>query len=206
MAERHSLPMTRRRKVLLGSTLAVWGGVLVVVCATLLAGHFYALPIPSVADPVLAAGVHSDLATEGWDGWAVVHVFYAECGCSERVAEHLFAEARPPGVHEKVVVVGEHPQWQAKAERNGFSYETVTQEDLRSRYGIEGAPLMVVVDAGGQIRYAGAYTDRKRGLVVRDLEILEDLRAGNEVAAIPLFGCAVGKDLQAAFDPLRLKY
>ena len=54
----------------------------------------------------------------------------------------------------------------------------------------------------GTVRYVGGYTDRKQGLDAKDLAIVADTRAGQDVAPLPIFGCAVSARLRAALNPL----
>ncbi len=186
--------------------LVIWGVLLIVVCATLLAGHFYTLPVPATDSPLLSAGIGEILSSTRRADWVAVHVLYAECSCSNRIVEHLLDSERPAGVHEKLLVVDPQPDWEHRARRAGFEYATTTREHLKQRYGIEAAPLMVVVRPDGVVAYAGGYTDRKQGLAIRDREILTELKAQREYPMIPLYGCAVSRTLQEAFDPLGLKY
>ncbi len=74
-----------------------------------------------------------------------------------------------------------------------------------TKYGIESAPLMIVDDAHGVIRYAGGYTSRKQGLDYQDQAIVHQLLSGAEVDPLPLFGCAVSQRLKQMVDPFRLK-
>lgn len=76
-----------------------------------------------------------------------------------------------------------------------FDVRRVTSDDL-SRYGIEAAPLLVVLSPGGQIRYAGGYTERKQGPNIDDLRILDDARRPGVLASLPVFGCAVSDRLR----------
>ncbi len=87
----------------------------------------------------------------------------------------------------------------------GFDLETLSTEELARRYGVEAAPLLVVSDPRGTVRYVGGYTDHKQSVVIRDHEILSALRGGGGVAALPVFGCAVSKELGQRVDPLGLR-
>lgn len=181
--------------------LGAWGSALLFVCATLLAGHFYTLPLPERDSPRLAQGIDAPD-----DAWSAVHVLYAECSCSARIVEHLFASERPSGLRERLLVVGEREEWRERAVTAGLDYETTTRARLVEELGIEAAPLLVVADPSGRVRYAGGYTDRKQGPRIRDLELIAALRDERETDAIPLYGCAVSRSLQQAFDPLGLRY
>ena len=77
--------------------------------------------------------------------------------------------------------------------------------ELAARYGLEAAPVFVVADPEGELRYVGGYTTRKQGLDNRDLAIITELRAGHDQRELPLFGCAVSRSLQQLLDPLGLR-
>ncbi len=83
--------------------------------------------------------------------------------------------------------------------------EITTEQKLAELYEIDAAPLLVAIDPEGRVRYAGGYTDRKQGPDVRDRQILDALQRGDVVQPLPLYGCAVSKQLRRTLDPLGLK-
>lgn len=217
------------------TSLATWAGRLflfvsiplsIVVFATLMAGHWVPLPMPAVAEERLEAALGAlelgefedgefedgaaqpdDVAASiGERGWSLHHVLYADCRCSRRVVAHLLASQRPQDVREVALVVGDAPDLAAACREAGFEVVALTQVELEERLGVVAAPLLVIADAAGRSRYVGGYTDRKQGLVLRDLEFLGRLRAGERVESLPVYGCGVSRSLQDALDPLGLKY
>ena len=166
-------------------------------------GHWFTLPHPDAKDTRLAAGVRV-LAGDG-DGWAMVHVLYTECRCSQRILDHLLASDRPAGVRETVLLVGDDTGVGAKLRARGFRIVAAAGEELATRYGIEGVPLLVVADPAGAVRYSGGYTQRKQGPDIQDLAILRELQADGAAAALPVFGCAISRRLQEIADPLAIK-
>lgn len=83
----------------------------------------------------------------------------------------------------------------------GFNVSRVPAERARQAYGLVGLPLLLA-SRGNNRAYMGGYgSDLQAGAT-----ILERLRSGNMVSALPVLGCAVGASLRRAADPLALKY
>jgi len=187
--------------------LMVWATFLCLVCGTYLGSHLVALPQPEAQDPQLVAAVTAQRGLDGIGEWMVVHALYGECPCSRKIADTLLdpSRPRPEGVAETMLLVGADEELRLRASEGGFAVVTVPMDRLKTDWGIAAAPLMVVADPTDRIRYVGGYTSRKQGPDVRDLAILTDLQANTEVAALPLFGCAVSQTLAAIVDPLGLR-
>jgi len=81
-------------------------------------------------------------------------------------------------------------------ERKRFGVTRITAVSL-SRYEIEAAPMLIVLDPSNNVRYAGGYTERKQGPAISDLQIIADTQAAREVSALPVFGCAVSERLRS---------
>lgn len=196
------------------AVLITWALALLCGGSYLLAPHLLTLPIPTAADPRLGALVLPGAPAEvpaAHRGLQAVHILYSACKCSQQVLEHLLARgARPELWSERILLVGlrEVPDGgaalRARAAARGFRVDEVTAGELRSRYHIEAAPLLLVAEGGGRIHYLGGYSDRKRGPVIRDLEIAAALTRGASPRALPVFGCAVSASLQATLDPLHV--
>lgn len=200
-APRHAHPFAGAAR----AVVALWVPSVIVVCAYLLGGHLLTLPTPPGADPRLARALASMRADEGAPRWLALHVLYEGCRCSRRVLDHLTARGASADVRERVLLVGASDASAARVRAAGYGFEALTREALRARYGFEAAPVMVVADPRGRVRYLGGYTDRKQGAVVRDVDIVRRLQRGEAVAALPLFGCAVSARLQRDTDPLGLR-
>lgn len=176
-----------------------------VAIGTLAVGHWWTLPKPDLKDPLVGAAIH-----DRWQGssrrWVGVHVLYSMCKCSERILRHL-AERRPmPDMTEAVVLVGSNDDFERTIREKKYELETVTPTELTQKYHIQSAPLFAVMDPEGVLRYLGGYTERKQGLTIEDVTIVDRLRNARPVAELPLFGCAVSRSLQALLDPLGIKY
>ena len=185
----------------------IWVAILFVAGTSLAAAHF-ALPKPDVKSQALERALSSLRSQSGEQKWLAVHVLYAQCRCSRNILEHLAASRRPAGFSEKVLLVGERRELDPLLRRmsdRGMDVRRTTVTELQSKFHVEAAPLLLVVDPRGTVRYSGGYTERKQGLDVRDAEIMARLARQQAVAELPLFGCAVSDGLRKLLDPLQLK-
>jgi hypothetical protein len=185
----------------------VWAALSFVAASSLTAAHLYALPKPARTDLVLVHALNA-LRADGDGGLLAVHVLYARCRCSARILQHLAAEPRPAGVTEKLLLVGSNPELEPEllvlAARKVQVVETSAIE-LRDRYHVQAAPLFLVLGRDGRLLYSGGYTQRKQGAVFEDTAILRKLAADENVIELPLFGCALSRDLQRLLDPFALR-
>lgn len=106
---------------------------------------------------------------------------------------------------ERVALVEATAEWQEPLEEAGFTVEPVEGDALREQYGVDAAPVLVLRSPEGRLMYSGAYAE-KRSAPPRDVELLARARAGEAPETLPLFGCAVSRELQSRTDPLDLKY
>jgi hypothetical protein len=183
--------------------LAAWFIVMTVVAATLLGRHLLALPRP-VVDTAVERAMGSIRGAGGAGRWMAVHVLYADCLCSKRVADHVLSTPRPGDLAERVLLIGHDSELEARFAAAHFPTIAVTEDEAADRFHVAAAPALVVVDPLGSVRYSGGYTERKQSLEVEDLAILDDLRAGRDVAPRKIYGCAVSSGLRASLNPLRL--
>ena len=187
--------------------LAAWASALLLVGGTLMAGHWVTLPAPAVQDLALQAAVTASRRPDEVGRWLALHVLYAECRCSQRIAAELLADHdRSPEVAERILLIGDSAPMVAAIQAAGLGLEILTPETLAERYTLTAAPLLVLADPDGQLWYTGGYTDRKQGPVRHDRQIIAAARAGAASPHLPLFGCAVSRSLPEALDPLGLKY
>ena len=196
--------MRTRTRYLARTTLAVWFASMVLVAGALMGRHLIPLPVAHAAvsatrDQGFAAlRLSRDGAT-----WTMVHVLYADCGCSGRIVDHLVGGRRPAGVREVVLLVGEGALGK-RLGAAGFEVVQTRADELRDGFGIEAGPLLAVLGADGEVRYAGGYTARKQSLAIQDVEIVERLRSGVRAEELPLYGCPISRGLRAAVNPLGL--
>ena len=182
----------------------VWGFGLLIICASLMAGHWVTLPHPERGE-VMAANVGFPRFPVDHEQVYAFHFLYGDCSCSRRVLKHVLARSPVPNAKERIVLIGEDPESEAHAIALGFEVHTVTPPQLKEIYGVESAPLLMVSDLEGTIRYAGGYTSRKQGLDIQEMEIIQKAIANQDIDGLPLYGCAVSKSLRAIVDPLDLK-
>jgi hypothetical protein len=181
--------------------VGIWFAAMVLVGATLLGRHLIALPRPPM-DAALARAMGSMRGPADAGRWMTVHVLYAECQCSQRIAEHVLAGHRPPDLAERVLLIGRDANLEARFVAAGIAVVRTDENDAAVDYHVSAAPLFIVVAPDGSVRYAGGYTERKQGPNPRDLAILADARADREIPTLPVFGCAVSAQLRSTLNPL----
>lgn len=192
-------PALRKLGRLLGrGAFAVSTGATLLVGSLLMAQHMIALP-----KPALAALPRERPAADG--RLSVTHVLMESCGCSQQVLQHLLERRARPEVHERILFIGSDAIAE-RARAAGYSFRSLSAEQLKAGYGIESSPLMIIVDSAVRVRYLGGYTSVKRGPDIRDLDLIGEVERGESPAGLPVFGCAVSRELQRAIDPLGLKY
>lgn len=179
--------------------LPAWFLVSSLVSVTLLARHVVPLPAGAASDVRLGA-----LRAEVARGWLVVHVLYAKCKCSEQIVHHLARRGPSGDASEVVLWIGSQTALEAELEGAGFSLVRVVAQELLPRFGVEAAPLLVILDPDNVARYRGGYTDRKQAYPVRDAELLREAMSGAAPVTLPLFGCAISQRLRELVDPLRI--
>lgn len=179
--------------------LPAWFLMSSLVSASLLARHVVPLPRGAATDGRLGA-----LRPVTARGWLVVHVLYASCKCSEQIVHDLARRGTGGDASEVVLWIGTEATLEAELEAAHFTLLRIGAEELLPRFGIEAAPLLLIVGPDDVPRYRGGYTDRKQGYRVHDAELLREAMNGTAPVALPLFGCAVSQRLREIIDPLRL--
>jgi hypothetical protein len=182
------------------SLLAGWAILLIVVIASLSVKHLASLPRPNnyaLLNRVLKYRRSSSLDF-------LVHVIYSECTCSSRLLTHLVARRPFAGTEELILFVGVDPSKEKLARNSGFEFVTVTASELLSDFGLEAAPVLVMFDSAGKLRYAAGYYDNPATVISLDEKIHVQFLAHARIEPLPIFGCAVSPQLQRSLDPLRL--
>ena len=208
--------------------IPVWAALMTLVVSSLMVGHWISLPHPAAgmqldslartakvsAETTPASECSLSMSTPKLDvpeltegesrAFHAFHILYGNCPCSRRVLDRLVKRHAIEAVAEHIVLIGEDPEHQAKAIALGYDVRIVTPTQLKSEYGIEAAPLLIVSDESGRIFYSGGYTERKQGLAIQDQVIIQRVLSGEHVEHLPLYGCAVSQGLKAIIDPLGL--
>lgn len=185
------------------TVLGLWAAGLTLVGSVLLGRHLIALPRPEPS--AAATRAFAGLRQPG-DGahWLAVHVLYAGCRCSARVVDHLVQAAHIPSVREVVLWVGRDAESEARLAAAGLRVVDVDPQVLQDRFGVEAAPVLVVLDEQDRARYVGGYTARKQGPDIQDRKILTALLGGAVPDENPVLGCAVSARLDKALNPVGL--
>jgi hypothetical protein len=205
---RRAVTKTRVHRVFLKTAFWAWAVALFVLATSLTAAHFYVLPKPGKTDVALERSLNGLRSPGDRRGWLAVHVLYAQCRCSRGILSHLASTARPHQVREKVLLVGANPEIApllTELAARGIQVVNTSAAELRDRYHVQAAPLLLVSGPDGALRYSGGYTERKQGQLIRDLEVMQELVQNHEPPELPVFGCAVSRQLQQLLDPLALK-
>jgi hypothetical protein len=189
------------------AVFVIWVPLALVTVTGLALAHWAALPLPSVQNPLLQRALAEQRGSEREPTWRLTHVLYGACACSSLVLSHLQARGVVPHTSEQVVFVGRDGAARTSALRaRSFRVSAIEPHELKTRYGLEVAPLLIVEAPDHSIRYLGGYIERKQGPVIRDREILSALQRGQAETTLPVLGCAVSRALQDMLDPLGLTY
>jgi hypothetical protein len=193
-----SLPLATKDRI--GkSLLAGWIVITLFGLAALSVKHM--APLPEADDEALLRRAMLPLRRSS-SGNFLVHVIYAECSCTRALFAHLVARRPFPGAEETVLFVGADRAKQESAKRAGFAFVTVSAQELGFRFGLEAAPVLIVFDSAGQLRYAGGYYAHPATITPLDERIYAQLAARSKVEPLPVFGCAVSSRLQKSLNPL----
>lgn len=193
----------RRKLALLA--LAVWLAGGTALGGLLISRHIAALPVPPRGDPALAAAVQEVLPPSG-GRLRAIHALYRGCACSRRTIAHLLERRALPDVDELVLAVdddGRPGPADAALRAAGFAVRVVTPLELRARFHLEAAPVLIVARPGGELAYVGGY-NRHAKTLPQDAAILGELARGSAAPARPVFGCPTSARLARALDPLGL--
>ena len=190
-------------KKLRGAVLVGWLVASVALGAALLIRHLVPLPTPDVHDRVLGAAL-SELQPAA--EWRAFHVMYRACPCSRRTIAHLLASDRPPQLRETVILVDDQGATAPEDAllRARFDVVVVTPEQLRTRFHLEAAPVLVVVQPDARVRYVGGYNRHKQSAAYEDAAIVAELRRDADAPVLPVFGCPTSERLARIVDPLNL--
>jgi hypothetical protein len=130
-------------------------------------------------------------------------VIYADCSCSRSLFSHLLKRGPFAGAEELILYAGRESNQHQAAQHSGFAFNNISDSELVSHFGIDAAPVLIVFDSKGKLRYAGGYYDHPATINPLDERIHAQLAAGVHVQPLPLFGCAVDARLKRSLDPFR---
>lgn len=188
-----------------------WAGVMLLMGTSLMSGHWVTMPHPELSDSKWTGQIQEQIRqsstskSESLRQWNTLHVLYANCPCSMQVANEILSGPPEADVKETIVLVGNDADLEKRAQSLGFQFESLTQEGLKLKYGLEAAPCLLITTREYRPCYIGGYTSRKRGPDNQYKTIIRALKNGQVVDSYPIFGCAISKSLQQEFDPLGIK-
>lgn len=196
------------RKVIRLLMLPLWAASLCAIVSTLMASHWATLPHPETGSqlPTESETVGEDLNEDNGRIRLTYHFLYSGCRCSQRVIEHLLKRGPIENASEQIVLVGSDAELESRILNARYRLVVISEAELKERYDVEAAPLMVIADMQGKIRYSGGYSSRKQSLDYQDVAIIAKAIKGDEVEGLPVYGCAVSTRLQKIVDPLGIKY
>lgn len=186
--------------------LLAWAALSLVITGGLASAHWYALPHPPAAKPALVRALAHSLTAADSGRFTVTHVLYAECRCSQSILKHLVSRRARRDVSERVLLVAPDDALTAQLRAADYRVDVLKPTELKLRYEIESAPLLIVADPQHVLRYLGGYTTRKQAPDIHDTAIIDSVISGRDASELPLFGCAVSRRLQRLLDPLGLQY
>lgn len=183
--------------------IVAWIVVVSVALGSLGVTHLAAMPRPDDEARVARAALalRRDASSD-----FLVHVIYSGCSCTARLFAHLVGRKPFPGAKELILFVGDDSAKREAAERAGYSFRSVTTDEIGSTFGLEVAPVMLAFDTSGALRYIGGYFDKPAAVTALDGQIRQRILAGASPDPLPVFGCAVSARLQRKVDPLGVVY
>jgi hypothetical protein len=185
------------------SMLVAWMVVTGVGLAALSLKHMASLPKP--ANEALLSRAMLQLRRGSGRNF-LVHVISADCSCSPDLFAHLVARRPFSDAEEAVLFVGTDPGKQESAQSAGFTFTAVSAQELVSRFGLEAAPVLIVFDAAGTLRYAGGYYEHPATIRPLDEKVYAQLATGPKAEPLPVFGCAVSPRIKESLNPLGAVY
>ena len=184
------------------AALGCWALATLFIGAYTTGAHSAALPNPGARDEALRKGVLTLRHDQRRP--LAVHALYSACKCSQGIIAGLIARHADPRFDEVVLLIGELPEQERALADAGYQLRRVSAHALGAEFHIEAAPMLVVTDAGGNVRYAGGYSKFK-GAPSEERRILERMLAGEPPRQLPILGCAVSERLKALIDPWGLR-
>jgi hypothetical protein len=177
-----------------------------VVTGSLASAHEYTLPHPARADRQLNAALAAQRTPDEAGRFGVTHVMYAACRCSQGIIDHLEARGARKDVAEHVLLAGRDSELAARITGAGYRLDNVEPVELKRKYGLEAAPLLIITRPRGEIAYMGGYAKQKQSLDIRDSALIDEVVSGKNTLELPLLGCAVSRALQRMIDPFGISY
>lgn len=193
-------PKTGRAKGLSSVLIfACWFGFTTVLCAWMVAQHEITMPVPKLSKDL---GVRS--------GFLARHYLGVDCPCAQSIIDGL-VERLPRGGPwtEEVFLLGRDTELEGRLSKAGFPVTVLENDEQLRAHGVEGAPWLALYAPSGSLCYSGGYARTRPGVtgtVMEDLVIMDEVVRGQNVTALPAYGCAASQELRKRLDPLNFKY
>lgn len=181
--------------------LVLWVPAILVVTALLMVNHIISMPTPTDMSRLRQAV--AETRTDSTRPF-LLHVIYENCSCTDGLFRHLIERRAHTDATETILYVGDDPERDTNSRRAGFGFVTIDRDELESRFGIEAAPVLVIVNADDELQYVGGYYRYPAAKHSLDVTLYGSARAGERLDPLPVFGCATGAALREAVDPLGL--
>ncbi len=182
--------------------LIIWIPLISIVISIQMINHIVSIPLPEDYRKIQAQMPRLRQS----ERWLMVHVIDENCSCTKALTKSLIDRQAQIDVEEWVLYVGRDPMIKAQFEGAGYLFDAETRPSLDDRYGIEAAPMLFILSPNDALQYGGGYFERPSVFRAMDQALLRQIRAGNTVEALPLYGCAVSPRLQKLIDPLGIKF
>ena len=181
--------------------LGLWVLLISIVITLMHSWHLISFELPSFAK---SPSKHQAFDDREMNQWYVYHILGEGCSCSTLIMNFLTSRKELDGVNEKILWVGKQDTWKKKAENNGFAFELVNYKEKSE---LAGLPAMLIFD-GAKQKYTGGYANRFISTTahIQADEIIKKTMSRNNLASLPIRGCALSKRLQDYIDPLNIKY
>jgi len=182
--------------------LIIWIPVISTVIGFLMVNHIIAMPLPDDYKRIqenMPQLRHSP-------GWLIVHVIYQNCSCTNSLTSSLLESGSQPGVDESIIFVGDDEEFERRFKARGFYFKFETRASIADQFGIEAAPMLLIFSPDDRLKYGGGYFERPSVYRSMDQKYLTKLKKGEDVEALPLYGCPVSTRLQKIMDPFGIEY
>lgn len=169
-------------QIFLAISLLAWIGLGLVVGATWMGPHLFAMRVP--------ADTYQQLLLSPVTGWSMSHVLSAECDCSDQVLKALLRR-QPIVPSEQVIYLGQiNVQDQSQLTKLGYQVRSMSAQEIPSSEAF-ALPSLLIQNPKSQLVYAGGYSDKKifTAEQVLDQQIFAQLSQGKAIAALPIYGC-----------------